>query len=352
MRLGRFDDAVKARRNALRLIGATARSRGRSRRGADRRPRTASSPPRPRQRSSARWRSMPSDFKARYLPRRSRPSRTGSATKRPRSGARCSPTRRRMRRGSRWCARRWRASMARRAAAAPGPSADDVAAASEMTPEQRAEMVRGMVERLAERLKQDGSDVEGWLRLVRAYMVLGDRDKARCRRRRRAPRARPAMPTSCAGSMNWSKGWGWKADEQIHDPQAAAPGPDRLRASACSALAAGLVLFALKDSIVFFNSPTDVVEKQVAPGSAHPARRAGEARHAGARRQSQRALRGDRRQQARSRCAITGILPDLFREGQGVVDRRRARRSRRLQGRHACSPSTTRPTCRRKSPTR
>jgi cytochrome c-type biogenesis protein CcmH len=40
-------------------------------------------------------------------------------------------------------------------------------------------MVRGMVERLAERLKQDGSDVEGWLRLVRAYMVLGDKDKAR-----------------------------------------------------------------------------------------------------------------------------------------------------------------------------
>ena len=40
-------------------------------------------------------------------------------------------------------------------------------------------MVRGMVARLAERLKQDGSDVEGWLRLVRAYMVLGDKEQAR-----------------------------------------------------------------------------------------------------------------------------------------------------------------------------
>jgi cytochrome c-type biogenesis protein CcmH len=40
-------------------------------------------------------------------------------------------------------------------------------------------MVRGMVDRLAERLKQDGSDVEGWLRLVRSYAVLGERDKAR-----------------------------------------------------------------------------------------------------------------------------------------------------------------------------
>ncbi len=39
-------------------------------------------------------------------------------------------------------------------------------------------MVRGMVERLAERLKRDGSDVDGWLRLVRAYTVLGDRDRA------------------------------------------------------------------------------------------------------------------------------------------------------------------------------
>lgn len=26
--------------------------------------------------------------------------------------------------------------------------------------------------------KQNGDDVEGWLRLVRAYLVMGDRDKA------------------------------------------------------------------------------------------------------------------------------------------------------------------------------
>ena len=36
-----------------------------------------------------------------------------------------------------------------------------------------------MVEGLAERLGRDGSDVEGWLRLVRSYMVLGETDKAR-----------------------------------------------------------------------------------------------------------------------------------------------------------------------------
>ena len=48
-----------------------------------------------------------------------------------------------------------------------------------MSPEQRNELVRGMVERLALRLKEQGSDVDGWSRLLRAYMVLGEPDKAR-----------------------------------------------------------------------------------------------------------------------------------------------------------------------------
>jgi cytochrome c-type biogenesis protein CcmH len=64
------------------------------------------------------------------------------------------------------------------ASAPPGPSAADMAAADQMKPEDRNAMVRGMVDRLAERLKQDGSDLDGWLRLVRAYMVLGERDRA------------------------------------------------------------------------------------------------------------------------------------------------------------------------------
>ena len=63
--------------------------------------------------------------------------------------------------------------------AAPGPSAEQQAAAEQMDPQQRQRMIVGMVEGLAEKLKLDGSDVEGWLRLVRAYTVLGDRDKAR-----------------------------------------------------------------------------------------------------------------------------------------------------------------------------
>jgi len=63
-------------------------------------------------------------------------------------------------------------------AGAPGPNAGDIAAASQMSEQDRNTMVRGMVERLADRLKQDADDVEGWQRLLRAYVVLNERDKA------------------------------------------------------------------------------------------------------------------------------------------------------------------------------
>lgn len=62
---------------------------------------------------------------------------------------------------------------------APGPSTEDMAAAEQMDPQQRQQMITTMVAGLAERLKQNGGDFEGWLRLVRAYTVLGERDKAR-----------------------------------------------------------------------------------------------------------------------------------------------------------------------------
>jgi cytochrome c-type biogenesis protein CcmH len=61
---------------------------------------------------------------------------------------------------------------------APALSNETMAAAKDMTETDRNAMVRGMVERLAARLKQNGDDVEGWLRLVRAYMVMGEREKA------------------------------------------------------------------------------------------------------------------------------------------------------------------------------
>jgi cytochrome c-type biogenesis protein CcmH len=64
------------------------------------------------------------------------------------------------------------------ASAAPGPDAAQIAAASQMGEAARTEMIRGMVARLADKLKENGSDLQGWQRLLRAYVVLGDRDKA------------------------------------------------------------------------------------------------------------------------------------------------------------------------------
>ena len=59
-----------------------------------------------------------------------------------------------------------------------GPSAEDMRAAEQMTPEQRQEMIRGMVEGLAERLEENPGDLAGWLRLGRARSVLGELDKS------------------------------------------------------------------------------------------------------------------------------------------------------------------------------
>lgn len=61
----------------------------------------------------------------------------------------------------------------------PQPSAEDIEAASRMTPEEQLAFVRSMVDRLAERLDSDPSDLQGWIRLARAYSVLQEPAKAR-----------------------------------------------------------------------------------------------------------------------------------------------------------------------------
>ncbi len=62
---------------------------------------------------------------------------------------------------------------------APQLAEDQIAAVQGMDESARTDMIRGMVERLAARLSEKGGDVEGWLRLMRAYMVLGEPDRAR-----------------------------------------------------------------------------------------------------------------------------------------------------------------------------
>jgi cytochrome c-type biogenesis protein CcmH len=63
-------------------------------------------------------------------------------------------------------------------APAPGPTREQVAGAADMTPEQRQGMIRGMVDNLATKLRENPNDADGWLRLGRAYKVLGEQDKS------------------------------------------------------------------------------------------------------------------------------------------------------------------------------
>ena len=84
------------------------------------------------------------------------------------------------------------------------------------------------------------------------------------------------------------------------------------------AVAAALVLSALRESIVFFNSPSDVAEKHVAPGARI---RLGGLVSPGS------LVRGENLRirfevtDGKSKLSVSyqGVLPDLFREGQGVV---------------------------------
>lgn len=59
---------------------------------------------------------------------------------------------------------------------APDPA--QVAAAAQMSDEGRNAMIHGMVEKLAAELKQKPHDADGWQRLMRARMVLGERNQA------------------------------------------------------------------------------------------------------------------------------------------------------------------------------
>jgi len=83
-------------------------------------------------------------------------------------------------------------------------------------------------------------------------------------------------------------------------------------------LAVGLVLFALEDSIVFFYSPSDVAEKNIKPGQRI---RLGGLVEAGSVKRGKNTTVEFTVTDTAKTIAVryTGILPDLFREGQGVV---------------------------------
>ncbi len=89
-------------------------------------------------------------------------------------------------------------------------------------------------------------------------------------------------------------------------------------AGAVLAIALGLILFALKDQIVFFQSPTDIVQSTVPPGQRI---RLGGLVEEGSVVRSDNAEVKFRVTDMENAVSVTykGILPDLFREGQGVV---------------------------------
>jgi cytochrome c-type biogenesis protein CcmE len=83
-------------------------------------------------------------------------------------------------------------------------------------------------------------------------------------------------------------------------------------------LAAALVLFALKDTIVFFNSPSDLVDKHVGPGTR--VRLGGLVEQGSVTRGENLNVRFQVTDGNRAVAVVyQGILPDLFREGQGVI---------------------------------
>ncbi|MBB3591975.1 cytochrome c-type biogenesis protein CcmH [Rhizobium sp. BK529] len=67
---------------------------------------------------------------------------------------------------------------AAQSAAPGGPTAEDVAAAETMSSGDRQQMIRTMVESLDAKLSADPNNFDGWMRLIRSYAVLNDKDRA------------------------------------------------------------------------------------------------------------------------------------------------------------------------------
>ena len=111
------------------------------------------------------------------------------------------------------CQRLRRARRSQRARLAGGQSR--AAKIQAMSGDEQSSVIHGMVDNLAARLAQNGQDVEGWLRLVRAYSVLHEADKARsaldrretqsCRRSKRPAPASTRSPANSASKDRRSR---------------------------------------------------------------------------------------------------------------------------------------------------
>ena len=170
MRIGRYDEAVRARRNALQLLGETAERQaalGEALMAAANGVVTADA----KSAFDAALRLDTKDVSARFYTglaaeqdgRKAEAARIWSAlaTDAPPGAA-------------------WRPAVLEALARVDAAAASALATSAPAQDEQSQDaMIRGMVDRLAARLHADGSDVEGWLRLMRSYVVLGETAKAR-----------------------------------------------------------------------------------------------------------------------------------------------------------------------------
>src|SRR4029077_18630851 len=131
----------------------------------------------------------------------------------------------------------------------------------------------------------------------------------------------PAIPRRWSNCKHWRRYWA-----SVHDAGCKGSRMTRkqrrgvLMGVAVSVLmvAVGLVLFALRDTIVFFHTPSDIVEKPIAAGQRF---RLGGLVAAGSVQRGEGAKVGVVVTDTLKDLPVTyeGVLPDLFREGQGVV---------------------------------
>ena len=225
-------------------------------------------------------------------------------------------------------------------------------------------MIRGMVDRLATRLKQNGDDVEGWLRLVRAYMVMGERDKAmsalsdaRQAFANDAERLKPAErrpEESRAGRMRrdaesvkrFSETWPQKIR---HDAQATAFDHDRrIARGARGRRRAGAERDARLHRVLL--DADDGGREADSAGQALPARRPGAAGLAGARRQSGGDVSASPTAARPCRSPTRASCPICSAKGRALSPKARSMRPACSRP-TPCWPSMTRPTCPRTSPT-
>ena len=204
----------------------------------------------------------------------------------------------------------------------PGPTAADVEAAGAMSGEDRTAMIEGMVAQLADRLAGRARGRRG---LGTAGTVLyGSRPAGRRPRRARrgADGARRRERQAGAGrersARDGTDPMTMARRREGHDAEAAAADADRPRRRRAGALRRGLCSTRMTDRIVFFTAPSDFAANPPPPGTRL---RIGGLVEEGS------VVKGDDGAVTFSvtdggatvPVAYKGILPDLFREGQGVV---------------------------------